>query len=129
LCEGNHGIKERTVDILVDVDTFGRDTDLARIGEGAKGYLGCGAGDVNVWEDDARVVATELYPLVRENRTIRFSRYTHLKSDSFQRRRSCLHDLLASGDGARKRDFVDIRMSHQSRSKLIVTSQYLNEAG
>jgi hypothetical protein len=42
---------------------------LAAVEKGAEGNLGRGAGNVDVWKDDTRVVATELEPLVRRNGT------------------------------------------------------------
>jgi hypothetical protein len=52
------GLDEWLVDLLRDINALGGDADLARVEEGAHGDLRRDFGNVDVWKNDARVVAT-----------------------------------------------------------------------
>jgi hypothetical protein len=80
LRESNHCCEELLVDAFVDVDTLGGNADLARVEESAHGDFWGYLGNVDVWTDDAGVVASKL------------------ERDTLQGRGCCLHNLLSSGD-------------------------------
>ena len=51
----------------MDINPFGSNTYLARVTKSAEGYLRCGAGDVDVGQNDAGVVAAELELFIRQD--------------------------------------------------------------
>jgi hypothetical protein len=67
--KGDHGVHERTIDVFVDVDSFGSDADLPGVEESAERNLLCGLCDIDVRKDNAGVVTTELEtPVSREGK-------------------------------------------------------------
>ena len=84
LGESDHALHELGVDRFVDVDALGGDADLTGVEEASQGHFWDSLVHVDVWENDAGIVATEL------------------ESDTLQGLRARLHDLLAGRDRASK---------------------------
>ena len=80
LGELDHLLQHLIVDILVDVDTLGGDTDLAGVLESTHDELWSNLLDVDVGQNDGGIVATEL------------------KGHTLESAGSGRHDFLASGN-------------------------------
>jgi hypothetical protein len=111
LGEVDHLGEELGVDALVDVDTLGGDTDLARVLEGTHDDLGSDLLDIHVRQDNRSVVAAKLEGAALEG----------VGASS--------HDLLASGDGTSERDLGDTGMGGKHRTELVITTNRLDDTG
>jgi hypothetical protein len=111
LGEVDHLLEEFGVDVFVDVDTLGGDTDLAGVLEGAHDDLRSDFLDVDVGEDDGGVVAAEL------------------KGAALEGVGAGSHDLLASGDGAGERDLGDTGVGGKHGAELVITTDSLDDTG
>jgi hypothetical protein len=67
LGKGDHGVHKGTIDVFVDIDTFGGDADLPGVEERAECNLRCSLCDIDIRKDDAGVITTELQALVRRD--------------------------------------------------------------
>jgi hypothetical protein len=111
LGEVDHLGEELGVDALVDVDTLGGDTDLARVLEGTHDDLGSDLLDIDVRQDDGGVVAAELEGAALEG----------VGASS--------HDLLTSGDGTSERDLGNAGVGGKHRTELVITTNGLDDTG
>jgi hypothetical protein len=111
LGEVDHLGEELGVDALVDVDTLGGDTDLARVLEGTHDDLGSDLLDVDIGKDDGGVVAAKL------------------KGAALEGVGASSHDLLASGDGTSERDLGDTGVGGKHRTELVITTNGLDDTG
>lgn len=108
LGEFNHGRKGLLVDVLVDVNTLGSDTNLTGVLESAHDELRSNSLDINIGKNNGSIVTAEL-----ESHT--------LKSVG-----TGSHDLLAGWDGASERDLGDTRVGRKHWSESVITANSLD---
>lgn len=109
LCAFDHSGKSLLVYVLVDVDTFGGNANLARILESAHHELRSNCLDVHIWENNRSVVAAKL------------------KSYTLECLSTCSHDLFAGSNGSSEGNLGDAGMSSEHWAKGIITANGLND--
>lgn len=105
-----HALDELGVNGLVDVDTLGGNAHLTRIEESTHGDFGHSLVHVDIGKNDARIVSAKF------------------ESDTLKCLCASLHNLLSGGNGTSKGDLGDTRVGCEKRTKLVITSEDLDDA-
>ena len=103
--------RQFVVNIFVNVDTLGRDADLARIVEACPKQLFSHLANVGIGQNNRRVIAAQF------------------KRDALKVLRRRFHHALARGSRTREGNLVDIRMRRQQWAQRVATGDDVQNAG
>ena len=111
LGELDHLLEHLVVDVFVNVDALGGDADLTGVLEGSHHEFWCDLVDVDVWQDDRSIVASEFEGAALESWG------------------TSGHNLLASCDRASEGNFGNAWVRCEHWAEFVVTSNDLDNTG